>query len=96
MDAEQRKKWAAATTCWTCGRKGHIARFCRSLGVEQKSRNSSPSMVKANHSKAKESPVIVPTLSVSCGSSYCIMGVILSAPVEFVLDTAWSRRVADT
>ena len=66
VDAEQRKKWATAMTCWTCGRKGHIARFCRSRGVEQQSGNSSPSVVKANHAlegqrlKAKESPVIVP------------------------------------
>ena len=51
VDAEQRKKWATAKTCWTCGRKGHIARFCRSRGVEQQSGNSSPSMVKANHSR---------------------------------------------
>ena len=25
VDAAQRKKWAAATTCWTCGRKGVYA-----------------------------------------------------------------------
>ena len=33
VDAAQRRKWAAATTCWFCGRKGHIARFCRSRGA---------------------------------------------------------------
>ena len=32
-------------------------------------------------------PVIVPTLSVSCGISYRLRGVILSMPVDFVLDT---------
>ena len=32
-------------------------------------------------------PVIVPTLSVSCGISYRLRGVILSGPVDFVLDT---------
>ena len=32
-------------------------------------------------------PVIVPTLSVSCKISYRLRGVILSVPVDFVLDT---------
>ena len=36
---------------------------------------------------AQDKPIIVPTLSVSCGISYRLRGVILSVPVEFVLDT---------
>ena len=49
-DVEQRKK-RGATICWTCGRKGHIARFCRSHGEEQQQENSSTSVVRASHSR---------------------------------------------
>lgn len=51
VDAAQRRKGSATTTCWSCGRKGHIARFCRSRGAEQQSGNSRPWVVKASHSR---------------------------------------------
>ena len=48
-DVEQRRK-QGATTCMTCGRKRHIARFCRSHGEEQQQENASTSVVRASHS----------------------------------------------
>ena len=47
-DVEQRRKWGAIT-CWTCGRKGHIARFCHIHGEEQQQENSSPSAERVSH-----------------------------------------------
>ena len=47
-DVEQRKK-RGATIYWTCDRKGHIARFCRSHSEEQQQENSSTSVVRTSH-----------------------------------------------
>eukprot|EP00731_Ephydatia_muelleri_P000886 Em0001g886a len=46
-EAESGKR--KAVVCWTCGKKGHIARFCRSRATEQHQGNFSPSVERAYH-----------------------------------------------
>lgn len=46
VDYGKRRK---TTTCWNCGKNGHIARFCRDRGAEQTQGNSSPSVEMASH-----------------------------------------------
>ena len=43
-----------AVVCWTCGKKGHIARFCRSRTTEQHQGNLSPSMERAYHVREED------------------------------------------
>ena len=54
-DVEQGKKRTRTNiTCWKCGEKGHIARFCRSRDGEQPQGNSNPSVEMASHSRDKQ------------------------------------------
>ena len=43
-----------AVVCWTCGKKGHIARFCRSRATEQHQGNFSPSVERAYHVREED------------------------------------------
>ncbi|KAL5496553.1 hypothetical protein EMCRGX_G012859 [Ephydatia muelleri] len=56
-EAESGKR--KAVVCWTCGKKGHIARFCRSRATEQHQGNFSPSVERAYHVLFKGTPFMV-------------------------------------
>ena len=43
-----------AVVCWTCGKKGRIARFCRSRATEQHQGNFSPSVERAYHVREED------------------------------------------
>ena len=51
-EAESGKR--KAVVCWTCGKKGHIARFCRSRATEQHQGNFSPSVERAYHVREED------------------------------------------
>ena len=51
-EAESGKR--KAVVCWTCGKKGHIARFCRSRATEQHQGNFSPSVERAHHVREED------------------------------------------
>ena len=51
-EAESGKR--KAVVCWTCGKKDHIARFCRSRATEQHQGNFSPSVERAHHVREED------------------------------------------
>ena len=51
-EAESGKR--KAVVCWTCGKKGHIARFCRSRATERHQGNFSPSVERAYHVREED------------------------------------------
>ncbi|KAL5473550.1 hypothetical protein EMCRGX_G028043 [Ephydatia muelleri] len=76
--------------CWNCGKRGHIARLCRSRDSTQQQGNYRPSAAGANCQRDNQlmaqNDLIVSVLSSPC-SSYCVEGVVCSIPVTFVIDT---------
>ena len=79
--------------CWTCGKKGYIALFCRSRTSEQHQENFRPSVERACQregrlpAEAQTGPLTVASLSVTCGVSYRVKGVVGVVDIEFVVDT---------
>ena len=81
--------------CWNCGKRGHIARLCRSRDSTQQHTGKLQTLggrgqLPEGQPIMAQNDLIVSVLSSPC-SSYCVEGVVCFVPVTFVIDTGGYR-----